>query len=420
MPSVFDLPFHEAESYFKDKLNIPTDKWNDLVDEEHAKAFMTAGAKKADLLADFRKAVDAAIDGKMPLPEFQKRFDEIVKQHGWQYHGTRNWRSELIWSQNISTAYQAGRWQQFANSDAEYLVYRHQDGQMNPRRTHQAWNGTVLPKDDPWWNTHGVPNGFGCKCRIYRSNQGEADRAFNKGKRPDNVPPDKGFAYNPGTAGLKNHEEVLGRKLDKLPPDIASKLRAEQMAARGMKAPASAPAVVQHSGTSKPFQKQVDDALALVNERIHQRLAKAGYTVETGDMLVNMKPSLKGHLTSDGRMWETVGAAFSNKRAMIAEKVMHQITGKIIANSRVSSGVLHEYGHAWDDLTGFTKLKVFQDAFNADLVKLGNIQGFDYFTGSASETFAELFAEHHGHSSGWGVSSYFPKTAALVKKMKRA
>lgn len=217
MPSVFDLPFNEAAAYFKDKLNIPTNHWDDLMNEEQAKAFMSAGAAKADLLADLRGAVDKAIDGKMPLPEFKKQFDGIVKKHGWQYRGERNWRSELIWRQNISTAYQAGRWQQFDDSDTEYLVYRHLDGQMNPRPTHQAWNGTVLPKGDPWWDTHFAPNGFGCKCKIYRATGDEYQSAPNKGKRPDNVPPDKGFAYNPGKAWRGDRPDDKGDTWEPLP-----------------------------------------------------------------------------------------------------------------------------------------------------------------------------------------------------------
>ena len=32
------------------------------------------------------------------------------------------------------------------------------------REEHKQWNGTVLPVNDPWWEKHSPPNGFGCLC----------------------------------------------------------------------------------------------------------------------------------------------------------------------------------------------------------------------------------------------------------------
>ena len=64
-----------------------------------------------------------------------------------------------------TTAYQAGRWQQFVDGGTEYLMYLHMDGVAHPRLEHIAWSGTVLPITDPWWNTHYPPNGWRCHCR---------------------------------------------------------------------------------------------------------------------------------------------------------------------------------------------------------------------------------------------------------------
>jgi hypothetical protein len=32
------------------------------------------------------------------------------------------------------------------------------------REEHVSWDGLILPKDDPWWDSHFPPNGWGCKC----------------------------------------------------------------------------------------------------------------------------------------------------------------------------------------------------------------------------------------------------------------
>jgi hypothetical protein len=99
---VFNLPFEEQIAFFRNKLNIPTLKWDDLWKVQHAKGFMVAGAYKADLLADFRDSVDKAIGGGATLEDFRKDFDQIVEEHGWSYKGGRDWRTAVIYNTNVS------------------------------------------------------------------------------------------------------------------------------------------------------------------------------------------------------------------------------------------------------------------------------------------------------------------------------
>jgi uncharacterized protein with gpF-like domain len=44
-----------------------------------------------------------------------------------------------------------------------YLMYRIGPS-VRHREDHQSWDGLILPKDDPWWDSHFPPNGWGCKC----------------------------------------------------------------------------------------------------------------------------------------------------------------------------------------------------------------------------------------------------------------
>jgi uncharacterized protein with gpF-like domain len=216
-PAVFDLPFDEAIEFFRRKLNVPTLKWDDLWRGEHAKGFMVAGAYRDDLLGDFREAVDKAISQGATLEDFRKDFDAIVRRYGWSYHGTRNWRSELIYSTNIRTAYAAGRWQQMTDPDVlaqrPYWIYKHGDSRV-PRPEHLAWHNLVLPADDPWWKTHYPPNGWGCKCRVFSVGSRDLARMGKSG--PDEAPDspidpktgapvgiDRGWDYNVGEAYLE-------------------------------------------------------------------------------------------------------------------------------------------------------------------------------------------------------------------------
>jgi len=227
------LPFNEQATFFQNKLNIPTQKWDDLWKDQHAKGFMVAGAYKADLLTDLRTAVDKAITKGVSLEKFRQDFDNIVATYGWSYNGSRNWRSNVIYSTNVRTSYAAGRWTQLTDSEQlqvlPYLTYKHGDSRV-PRPIHLYWDGLTLPADDPWWQTNYPPNGWGCKCRVYGSTRKEyeAARQVGKGVAPSReIDPktgepigiDKGWGYNVGEA-QKQPYSILQSALDRYPEDI--------------------------------------------------------------------------------------------------------------------------------------------------------------------------------------------------------
>lgn len=170
-PSVkaLDLPFEEAIDFFRDKVNLPTKKWDDLMGGMHSRAFTVAGAVEGDLLADLRSAVDKAIAEGTTLETFRKDFDELVERHGWNYMGNRGWRTAVIFNTNVSVAYSAGRYKQQTDPDVlkDVPFWRYMpSSSADPRPEHMAWYNLVLPADDPWWKTHYAPNDYGCKCGV--------------------------------------------------------------------------------------------------------------------------------------------------------------------------------------------------------------------------------------------------------------
>jgi uncharacterized protein with gpF-like domain len=161
-----NLPFDEAISFFRQKVNLPTQTWKDLWQGMHSRAFVVAGAMKDELLSDLRSAVDKGISKGTTLAEFRKDFDGIVQKSGWDYKGSRGWRTATIFNTNLSTAYSAGHWKQMTDPDVlqarPYLRYVASSAR-EPRAEHMAWYNVVLPADDPWWQTHTPPKGWGCK-----------------------------------------------------------------------------------------------------------------------------------------------------------------------------------------------------------------------------------------------------------------
>ncbi|HSW38572.1 MAG TPA: phage minor head protein [Acidobacteriota bacterium] len=236
-PPPITLPFEEAKTFFQNKLNIPTAKWDDLWKDQHAKGFMSAGAYKADLLADLRSAVDRVHSEGMTLPNFRREFGGIVSRRGWSHEGSRKWRSELIYNTNIRQSYNAGRWAQATDPEIlevmPYIRYRHGDSRV-PRPQHLAWDGVTLPPDHPWWKTHGPKNGWGCTCYVENATREEFDKAQAAGKGtapPSPIDPktgepvgiDKGWGYNVGEAAKDEGYRVLLDKFEALPYDIGHK-----------------------------------------------------------------------------------------------------------------------------------------------------------------------------------------------------
>lgn len=177
--NVFDLPFDEAISFFRQKTRLPTQTWKDLWKDMHARAFMVAGAAKTELLSDLYDAVEKGIAKGTTLTEFRKDFDNIVATHGWKYKGAKGWRTGVIFNTNIKTAYAAGHHKQMTDPDvlAARPYWRYVASTSKEKRPeHMQWYNLILPADDPWWKTHRPPNGWGCKCGVVNHSAREVER----------------------------------------------------------------------------------------------------------------------------------------------------------------------------------------------------------------------------------------------------
>ena len=207
------LPFAEAIAFFRAKLNLPTQKWDDLLGAAHDRAFVVAGAMQADLLADLRAAVDKAIAEGTTIETFRKDFKQTVAQRGWTGwtgEGTKAgeaWRTRVIYETNLFTSYSAGRTRQMKEvaNLRPYWRYRHSPASVDPRKEHVAWDGLILKHDDPWWTAHTPPNGFGCKCYIETLSERDMKKqglaVTDKAKIPfKDGGVDKGWDYQPGAS----------------------------------------------------------------------------------------------------------------------------------------------------------------------------------------------------------------------------
>lgn len=155
----------------------------------------------AALLADLKRGVDRAIAEGVTVQQFRKDFAETVAKNGWngwRGQGTQAgeaWRTRLIYETNLYSSYAAGRLQQQQSiiSRRPYWQYKHAHVAIDPREEHLRWDGLVLRADDPWWQTHYPPNGFGCKCYVLALNQRDLERLGKSG--PDPTPADGEYTH---------------------------------------------------------------------------------------------------------------------------------------------------------------------------------------------------------------------------------
>ncbi len=239
----FGTPWAAQIDFLLQKLNLPTERWNDIQRGAHDRAFIVAGAQKAELLDDLHQAVlDAAKGGS--LEAFRRDFKAIVARHGWSgWTGEGSpdgiaWRTKVIYTTNMDTSYAAARYQQLTHPDSikamPFWRYVHSDSVMHPRPFHLAWNGLTLPYDHAFWQTHFAPNGWGCQCRIVGVTRREAAKAQYTEPPEDwnTIDPktgapvgiDKGWDYAPGASVTRTFQSLIDDKLIKLDAPIGARM----------------------------------------------------------------------------------------------------------------------------------------------------------------------------------------------------
>ncbi len=232
LAGVFGLPFAEQIAFFRSKLGnlVPTQRWDDLIGVEHDRAFMVAGAAKADLLNDLAMAVDKAISEGRGIDDFRRDFRQVVARNGWTgWTGEGSvrgeaWRVGVIYRTNAYTSYAAGRLAQLRAGKFRFWVYRH-GGSLEPRPVHLGWDGLVLPPEHPFWATHYPPSDWGCSCYVVGARSeagarrlgGKPDKQLAKGwdrtdpKTGAPIGIGKGWGYAPGASVADLISAIAGK-----------------------------------------------------------------------------------------------------------------------------------------------------------------------------------------------------------------
>ena len=176
----------EARRYLSRKAVVETEDWDDLKWGEHAHAFTVAHSRNAAVLDDIFGLMNKAMDGGESYETFRQGLRSLMEKKGWYGRGDKgpddegyiNWRTKLIYHVNMRTAYEAGRYrQQLRGAELRPIwVYKSKLVGKNRRQDHVAMHDKALRYDDPFWNTHRPPNGWGCECSVVTLSEAGAER----------------------------------------------------------------------------------------------------------------------------------------------------------------------------------------------------------------------------------------------------
>lgn len=160
----------EAIAFLKAKKRTPSKHWLEVWRTEHANAFTVAQMVEMDMLQQTHRGLLRAMRRGETLEVFRGRLQPFLEAKGWAPTGRGGnipKRLERIYLTNLRAAAAAGHWDRIQRRKEvlPWLVYE-LGPSLKHREDHASWAGTCLRVDDPWWQTHYPPNGWGCKCLV--------------------------------------------------------------------------------------------------------------------------------------------------------------------------------------------------------------------------------------------------------------
>jgi len=194
------LEFEEAVRWFLSKSVVTKEDWELLTVAAQRKAFTVAGVAQADVLEDVYKAIDRAVSKGESLGTFKKAVGEKLLNEWKGTVANPAWRIETIYRTGVQSAYSAGRYEQMTHpAVAKMRPYWIFDAILDNRVSFwcEPLAGTVLPADDPWWQSRIPPLHFCCRSSIRTLRVSQAEKRVGFGKDPPDVAPQEGFGMAP-------------------------------------------------------------------------------------------------------------------------------------------------------------------------------------------------------------------------------
>lgn len=162
-------PATEAVDFLKSKAVVSREVFDELLPELRARAFAIAGIEDAGVLQRVR---DRIADLPAGADWNAVKRDVVEEISPWLDAGdggtlASQRRAELLMRHHGFQAYRSAQYETIQRTKHvfPYLQYIATQDERT-RASHRALHGVVLPADDPFWQTHTPPWGWGCRCQV--------------------------------------------------------------------------------------------------------------------------------------------------------------------------------------------------------------------------------------------------------------
>jgi len=213
-------PHKEAVALLTGKPVVSSKVFRAILPELRARVFTISGIAGANVLQSVRDSIATIPQGSQTWDEAKA---DIVDQLDPFLGDGAEIRAEMILRVNAFQAFSASVWRVAqADDDTTHLQYLHGECRV-PTESHLALNGVILPKDDPFWDTHFGPWGhLGCVCYARPMNPDMVDDARAKDEESNN-PEDANVIEGPALKQLRNGTLLRGgQRHDVSAPDDPS------------------------------------------------------------------------------------------------------------------------------------------------------------------------------------------------------
>lgn len=191
------LDFDEAIAWFRKRVPMTREQADALDATARLQAFWVSHVAQADIVGQAWAAIDKALAKGTTLEDFKKEIGSELRRAWSGSVDDPAWRLETIFRTNLQSAYAAGRYKQATHPDvlADHPIWMF-DAVLDGRETDvcRKCDGTKLPADHPWWETHVAPLHYKCRSSVVTLTEAQAGKLTSA---PADAVADDGFGGVP-------------------------------------------------------------------------------------------------------------------------------------------------------------------------------------------------------------------------------